>query len=250
MKLTLTRLVALAGLCLCATQTVLAAASFTAPVPYRQGSDLPFAGPWQTFYREDFEDGALNTPGLSASGGGLVSAPGGLVDSVDADDGLIDGSGAAGRSWYNGTSTGTTFSFAAAAFGGLLPTHVGIAFTDIGNRTDTGAVGVGTAYITVYDGAGVAQGEFSFGFGDGSPLSATAEDRFVGASYAGGIGAMTVGFRDSIDWEVDHVTYALATPVPEPGTAMLWATACAAGLAWRRARRANGAAGAGCRARR
>lgn len=222
----------LAGLALFTLGTAQAAATFTAATPYLQASDNPYAGPFLYSHLETFEDGLLNTPGLSASGG-VVAAPGALTDSVDADDGSIDGSGAAGRSWYSGNSAARiTFSFSASVLG-TLPTRVGVVFTDIGNRNDGAPNGFDTAVIEVFDGSGVSQGRFSFAFGDGSAVSSTAEDRFVGASFAGGIGSMTVGFEHSIDWEVDHVFYAA---VPEPGAWALWAGGLA-GLALQRHRR-------------
>lgn len=194
-----------------------AAVAFTVPLPYLQASDNPLAGPFVYSQLETFEDGLANTPGLSASGGFAASA-GVFTDSVDADDGLIDGSGAQGRSWYSGGLNTLTFSFSAAALG-ALPTQVGVAFTDIGLRLDGGPQGFGTATIEVFDALNLSQGSLSFAFGDGTALSATAEDRFVGASFAGGIASMRVGFVGSTDWEVDHVFY--AAPVPEPGTGAL-----------------------------
>lgn len=46
-------------------------------------------------------------------------------------------------------------------------------------------------------------------------MGGTAEDRFVGATFAAGIGSMRAGFAQSVDWEVDPVYYAAAA-VPEP----------------------------------
>lgn len=203
-------------LCASAAQ---AAATFTSPVAYLQAADNPLVGPFSYSHLENFEDGLANTPGLGVAGG-VITSPGVFTDSVDADDGVTDGTGAAGRSAYSAGLNFITFSFSAAALGSL-PTRVGVAFTDIGFRSDGGPVGFGTAVLEVFDGLGVSQGSTSFAFGDGSAASATAEDRFVGASFAGGIGSMRVSFLNSTDWEVDHVFYAAA--VPEPGTWALWA---------------------------
>lgn len=208
-----------------------AAATFTAPTPYLQASDNPLVGPFTYSWLETFEQGPASTPGLSASGG-FISGNSGFTDSVDADDGVIDGSGAQGHSWYStGSLTSVTFTFSAAVLG-TLPTHAGLAFTDIGARNDGGTIGFDNASIEVFDGLGVSQGSSSFAFGDGTAVSSTAEDRFVGATFAGGIGSIRVGFAHSADWEVDHVFYAAA--VPEPGS---WALLGAGLLLTARARR-------------
>jgi hypothetical protein len=66
-------IVALLAVC-----TPVARAGLTTPSPYLSFVDSPFAGGiYQYFYLEDFEDGALNTPGVSASGG-FVLAPSAL----------------------------------------------------------------------------------------------------------------------------------------------------------------------------
>jgi hypothetical protein len=205
---------------LLAAPCAFAAATFTAPTPYLQAGDNPLTGPWVYSHLETFEDGLPNTPGLSAIGGSALGS-GALTDSVDADDGVLDGSGAAGQSWYSsGVLPSVTFSFSAAALG-TLPTSVGVAFTDIGSRNDGGAVGTDLAVIEVFDGGGISQGVLSFAFGDGTFVSATAEDRFVGATFAGGIGSIRVGFANSVDWEVDHVFYAAAVPEPAPSALAL-----------------------------
>src|SRR5690349_9241259 len=62
---------------------------------YESFADSPFFGhSFSYFHLEDFEDGALNTPGVTSSGG-VVVGPGPLVDSVD-------GGGPNGKSYFNG----------------------------------------------------------------------------------------------------------------------------------------------------
>jgi hypothetical protein len=213
----------LASLALAAAVSAQAGASFTGPTPYLETADNPLAGTFGYSHLEDFEDSLANTPGLSASGG-FASHGSVFTDSVDADDGLIDGSGVQGHSCYNGGGLQyITLSFSAATLG-TLPTSVGIVFTDIGNRFDGGPLGHDTAVLEVFDRLGVSLGSTSFAFGDGTAFSGTAEDRFAGATFAGGISSMRVGFQNSVDWEVDHAFYAGA--VPEPGS---WAL-MAAGL--------------------
>ncbi len=63
-----------------------AGVTFLGPTPDLSAADSPFDLS-SNFYLEDFEDGALNTPGVS----GNVKVQSGFVDidSVDADDGVI-----------------------------------------------------------------------------------------------------------------------------------------------------------------
>ncbi len=82
------------------------------PTGYLSFSDSPFNGlSFDYFHLDNFEDGSLNTPGVGASSGSVVG-PGGLTDSVDGDDGNIDGSGSLGRSFFFGSGpAGITFTF-------------------------------------------------------------------------------------------------------------------------------------------
>ena len=93
------------------------------PTPYLSFADSPFNGAsFSFFYNETFEDHLLNTPGLSANAGGVTSVVFGpsIHDSVDADDGAINGSGLNGDDYFTGAgSAGVTFAFNAAALGGL-----------------------------------------------------------------------------------------------------------------------------------
>ncbi len=103
-------------------------ADFVGPIPYLSTSDIPanfYAGGSPTGL-EDFEDGKLDF-GITASAG-AVTGPGSLTDSVDGDDGNIDGSGTNGRSWFvadMGNMASLTFTFS-----GTLPTAAGIVWTD------------------------------------------------------------------------------------------------------------------------
>lgn len=181
------------------------------PTPYLSAGDSPLAGPGLVL--ENFEDGTINLPGVTANHG-LVIGPSALTDSVDGDDGNIDGFGAAGYSWYSGGFASHTFTFAAGVLG-ALPTEVGLAVTDIGQVT-SGSFGVGTFFFRAYDDAGSLIGSgSSFAFGDGAINGATAEDRFAGVRWAAGIKRIEFGFENSTDWEVDHIQYRV---VPEPAT--------------------------------
>ena len=166
------------------------------PTPYLCQSDSPFfasiaAG---TTYLETFEDGLFNTPGVTASAGAPF-AP--MTDSVDCDDGAIDGSGTAGLSFFSGDGvTGITFTFNATDLGGF-PTHAGIAWTD----------GGGTTTFEAFDNVGASLGvNGPVAIADGSISGTTAEDRFFGAVNANGISKIHIS-NSSGGIEVDHLQY-------------------------------------------
>src|SRR3989304_1229888 len=120
---------------------------FLGPSPYLSAADSPFpltSNP--SFHLEDFEDdpGCIPGPG-SFCGGGKIDAPGvrviygstGHGVSVDADDGLIDGSGAGGASatasplYFTPSATFVAFQieFDSTQLG-FFPTAVGFVLTD------------------------------------------------------------------------------------------------------------------------
>jgi len=213
------------------------------PSSYVQSADSPFAGlPFDYFHLETFEDGLLNTPGV-ASAGSVSPVPGPSApnnDSVDADDGTIDGSGSAGRSWVSPGlgNGGIRFDFSAVTLG-TLPTHAGLVWTD----------GFTSTYTVVFEAFG--PGGASLGtivasnFNDNNFSGGTAEDRFFGWADPGGISAIsirsTVPSPDPNAIEVDHLQYGA---VPEPSSLLLLATGLAAGAgAWRRRHRRVGGGG-------
>src|SRR5512138_1593890 len=84
--------------------TASAATTTYGPTPYLSSADSPFAGVSFTYFHlEDFEDHLLNTPGVTGSDGGVASVVFGpsIHDSVDGDDGSIDGSGLNGDDWFS-----------------------------------------------------------------------------------------------------------------------------------------------------
>jgi hypothetical protein len=210
------------------------------PSAYLQESDSPFAGiDFGTgyFFLENFEDHLLNTPGASGLTGGPTSVVFGpsVHDSVDADDGAIDGSGLLGDSWFNsGASTG--FSFSAAVLG-TLPTHAGLVWTDgpFGTGVTFNAYGAdGTTLVCTASGASIGDNTFN---------GTTAEDRFFGCIDPGGISRIELINSLGGGIEVDHLQYGLVdadvTEVPEPGTLVLLSLGSAAlGFRNRRKRRA------------
>lgn len=220
-------------------QAYAAAATFITSDPYAQFSDSPFAAIATgnpNFYLETFEDGALNTPGVSASAG-FVASPSVFTDSVDADDGVLDGTGNSGHSWYSGgAASSMSFAFDGGALG-QLPTHVGIVWTDVGNVP---ALPLGFDSITfrAFDQNDVLLGEIALNdLGDGvASGGGSAEDRFLAAIFDGGIARISItSLNGSGDWEVDHLQYGIAA-VPVPSGGWLLAPALAGLLGLRRKR--------------
>jgi hypothetical protein len=157
---------------------------------------------------------------------GLIRTPASLTDSVDADDGAIDGSGTAGHSWYV-TSTSVTFTFDENVVG-ALPTHAGLVFTDVGFVL-RGTDGIGEIFVEAFDANNVSLGVIGpVTLGDGLFGGQTAEDRFFGVKHLGGIPRITASLN-SADWELDHVQYGA---VPEPSSLLLVAVVLLA-VEWR-----------------
>lgn len=167
---------------------------------YASASDSPFNGiVFSAFYLDDFEDGLLNTPGVTASSG-QVGDPGLRTDSVDSDDGTMDGFGADGYSYWSGypNPTGVTFSFDETILG-ALPTHAGLVITDsVVNTT-----------VEFFDQLGASIAVFG-------PLNvrislntATDGDRFVGVVSQAGISAIHIS-DTGIAFEVDHLQYGVS----------------------------------------
>ncbi len=191
-------------------------AEFLGPTPYLSFADSPFANvAFDSFTLEDLEDGAFDPVGATASAGWIVNGPGAQTDSVDGDDGVIDGSGTGGHSFYSGQATSSlTITFDAPLLGGLLPTHAGIVWTDVGSSTPTS--GFDDVTFSALDASGVSLGSIGpFLLGDGLVTGETAEDRFFGVVNLAGISSFTITMSNSVDWEVDHVQFG-TTAIPEP----------------------------------
>ena len=175
--------------------------------------DSPFAhlpltggGPGSYFHLKDFEDGSLDAPGVSVSGLDVRITTG--DDSVDFDDGIVDGSGRGGRSVWGWGIPGITIMFDADALG-HLPNHVGIVWTD----------GVNPVTFWAYDARGTLIGLASGSHADASFDGTTADDRFYGVRYGPGIRYVQIsnggGPGTFAGIEVDHLQYAYAVPEPE-----------------------------------
>ena len=83
--------------------------------------------------------------------------------------------------------------------------------------------GAGTITFSAKDGAGNSLGSIAkSGFADGSSGGTTGEDRFFGATYAGGIKSIFIK-NSSGGIEIDHVQCGnmVVASVPEPESALL-----------------------------
>lgn len=159
---------------------------------------------------EDFENGVFNVAGVTASAGSVIG-PATNVDSVDGDDGEIDGLGQNGHSFFNPGSTGILFTFDAGTLG-RLPTHAGIVWTD-------GPSG-GNIFFEAFDASGASLGTLHGAHADAGFHGTTAEDRFYGVSHGGGVSAIFIESGGSL--EVDHLQFIVPTP------AAAWLLACVA----------------------
>lgn len=183
------------------------------PSVYASFTNSPFnGGNFSYFHLENFESGSLTVPGVSASAG-VVIGPSTLADSVDGDDGVIDGFGQNSRSFFQNIGpAGITFTFSATTLG-QLPTHVGIVWTDGNNNIR----------FEAFDSANNSLGFLSGNHADGSFTGETGEDRFYGIISAGGIGSIFAQSGlpgNGGGLEVDHLQYGFAA-VPEPSTLIL-----------------------------
>lgn len=158
-------------------------------------------------YFENFEDGMLNTPGVSASAG-VPYGPGGNTDSVDEDDGNDkDYSGTGGHSFFSSNGqAGIKFTFDANTLGSL-PTYAGIVWTD----------GAGMTTFEAFDVKGNSLGRIGpVAIADDSYSGTAREDRFFGVIERGGISAIKI-WNSSGGIEVDHLQYGRTkVPVKKP----------------------------------
>ena len=165
------------------------AVEFFGPTPYLSAADTPagfVSGPMAI---EDCEDGSTD-PRLVLSA--QIIGPGGLTDSVDIDDGAIDGSGTNGRSLFGSPPFEVEFL-------PPLPTSAGLVWTDGGFGTDVTFEAFGP------DGQSLGSiGPFTMG--DGSNGGGTDEDRFFGALDDGGILRLRIT-HTSGGIEIDHIQF-------------------------------------------
>ncbi|MEM7083072.1 MAG: thrombospondin type 3 repeat-containing protein [Pseudomonadota bacterium] len=180
------------------------------PNPYFGVADSPFDGQgFNYFHLEDFEDQVLDVPGVTVNEPVQITSltfPT-IVDSVDADDGVIDGSGSDGESlFFSSGSTGITFEFDAMLLGSL-PTHAGIVWTD----------GAGNTVFEAFDAAGSMVGSIGPIAISGPTFNGqTNEDRFFGIEHAAGIASIRIS-NSSGGIEVDHLQYGLSAGADTDG---------------------------------
>lgn len=188
--------------------SALCAATLIGPLPYLGRGDSPFDIKHPSFVVEDFEDGLFNVVGVASNlGPGSVIGPGGATDSVDEDDGVIDGNGTNGHSFFNGNGgAGVVFDFDPVALGGF-PTHAGIVWTDGAGTTSFEAFGADGTSLGVIGPVAIA---------DGNHFGGTGEDRFFGVIEPGGISKIRV-WNTSGGIEVDHLQFLAGDGCPKAG---------------------------------
>jgi hypothetical protein len=184
-----------------------AAPTCLGPLPYVKKADSPFdlSNVGVNFFFDDFES-PTRAPGVTASTGSLIGFPQSIIDSVDEDDGVIDGSGLMGHSWFSGGgSTGVRWTFDAGVLGGL-PTAAGIVWTDGGADGTVSFEAVAADGTTVLCATGPVSepGVFPDNSNDGE----TAEDRFFGLYEPGGISSILLS-NSSGGIEMDHIQFGL-----------------------------------------
>jgi hypothetical protein len=220
------------------------AITFLGPTPYLSKADSPFPvdGSNPNFYLEDFEDGELNTPGIlqplnpafGTAFWGHVMGPSEVTSSVDADDGVIDGSGAAGHSFQSGSfivspdipqrnQASIEFNFDSELLG-FVPNAFGFVWTD---GPPGIAIGDGLALnFLIYDTTGARSAVQIRPMVPTDRDGQTANDLFLGVIADAGIQSVDIfavyrGDAGTMPYiQIDHVQYGLLA-VPEPFSAAM-----------------------------
>ena len=183
--------------------------------PYLGASDSPYADiDFDYFHLENMEDG-VNEPGLVAEGGFIIDGGNPNVDSVDEDDGAIDGSGSDGASYATiRPNPDALFTFSIEVLG-ELPTHAGVVWTDGGSDN----TGTATSFTFQFFGENNnLLDQTTLNLGDNQLTGQTTEDRFVGLVNLSGIASIRV-FNNTPQngyIELDHVQYGAVESAADP----------------------------------
>lgn len=196
-----------------------AATTSFGPTAYLQHGDTPtdFICDSCPLYIEDFEDNMLD--GFLSIDNGVIFPPNGMTgssnpstDSVDGDDGAVDGVGLEGYSWFSGNGESSIeIDFAEAV------KSAGLVFTD-GDSASTNVL------LEALDMDGNVIGTINAGdLADDSFFGETAEDRFLGFSdMNGAIASLRISIDAGSGIEIDHIQWQThAECVPEPAASMM-----------------------------
>jgi len=177
-----------ASLVFCASMATAQNATFFGPTPYLQQSDTPAGFSALPVVLEDFEDN-VRDPDLATAAN--ITGPGGFTDSVDIDDGVINGLGTLGRSAFSCLPVRINFS--------SRPQSAGMVWTDGGPAN--------SVTFEAFGSSGLSLGTHGpFAVGDDSNSGETAEDRFFGVRNAAGISAILMTHASGC-YEIDHVQW-------------------------------------------
>ncbi len=167
---------------------------------------------------EDFEDGTVDF-GLSISPGMLIDPDftaglSNLTDSVDADDGVIDGTGLTDQGGYSWFDEGNTVRITLPN----LMQSAGIVWTD-GSPVLTDVI------FEAFDQDGESLGQINAGaIADGSIQGTTEEDRFFGVRFGDGrqtgLTAISLTNVGGTGIEIDHIQFANCADCDEVGLAL------------------------------
>jgi hypothetical protein len=168
--------------------------NFVGPLPYLSDAQSPFVAGLAngTVRLEDFEANPAEIPGVQMSSGSVLE-PSTDTNSVDGDDGEIDGAGKGGHSWFTAEGDrGLVIEFDAEKLG-QLPTRVGVTVTQASD----------SLVVEAFDARGVLIDDQLFA--DHMSAPGTGDDRFFGVTHDGGISAIRIASRG--DLQVDHLQY-------------------------------------------
>jgi hypothetical protein len=191
----------------------MASATTGLTTPYLQSGDSSLLTTSAGYKLEAFES---NSPSLASLGVSLTTVHPNSIDqglSVDADDGVVDGSGAGGHSLTvitMGGTTGATFSFNSAVIG-AYPKSAGVAVT---------AEAATSLIFTVYDTSNAVSGSYSLS--NIATSGPTGDDFLFWGSDASGISAISVSSPTALTaLHLDHLQYDTLNTISVPDPSMM-----------------------------